>query len=183
MRKGETSLRQFRVKFPRLLSFHSAGVREICPRGDALEDLCREGSRVGTGIARTPLLREPLRGPVYLVQPRGQGFPELWNSLEGAGVKMQLTGQSVQKKDRLITEMVDLPDVPLSRFTMHLNGGSDGLFTLKGDPCRKRRLMSPVTLEGQDGAYRATRVQLKAGCPAPRHARSFARRLAPDRLR
>ncbi len=184
--KGETSLRQFKVKFPRLLAFHSSGVREICPRGDALEDLCGEGSRVGTGIARTPLLKEPLRGPVYLVQPKGNGFPELWNDLEATGVKMQLTGQSLQKNDRLITEMVDLPDVPLSRFTMHLNGGEDGLFTLKGDPCKggpPRRLISPVSLEGQDGAYRATRIPLKAGCSKGRRERSFIGRLAPDRFR
>ncbi len=185
MDKGETGLRRFKVAFPRLLAFHSAGIREICPRGDAFEGRCGEGSRVGTGVARTPLLGEPLRGPVYLVQPAGNGFPELWNELEGSGVKMELTGQSVQRGDRLSTEMVDLPDVPLTRFTMHLNGGPNGLFSLKGDPCRAgqpRRPRSLVTLEGQDGAYRQTGVPLKASCSTARPARRFVAGMRLDRL-
>lgn len=185
-RRGDANLRRFEVEFPRLLAFHSGGVRAVCARGDAIEGLCPAGSRVGTGIANTPLLDEPLRGPVYLVQPKGNGFPDFWSSLEGMGVEMQLIGESFRRDGRLITELVDLPDVPLSTFTMKMNGGKNGLFSLKGDPCKRGRARAsrgPVELEAQDGAHRELQVQLRAGCAASGHRKKSLGRRSPDRPR
>jgi hypothetical protein len=168
-RSGDASVRQFQVKFPKLLVFHSHGVRAICARGDAAEDLCPASSRVGTSTARSPLLDEPLRGPVYLVQPKGGGFPDFSTSVEGGGVPLQLTGESFRQGGHFVTKMVGLPDLPLSEFTMHLNGGKSGLFSLTKSPCgghRTRELASPVSLLAQNGAHRGMQVQLKASCPS-----------------
>jgi hypothetical protein len=165
MRRGTANLRRFRVEFPRPLAFHGAGVQEICARGDAMEGLCPKGSRVGTGFARTPVLKQPLRGPIYLVQPRGNGFPDLWSSIEGRGVVIDVAGETLWRDGRLVTEIVDLPDMPLSKFTMHLRGGKAGLFSLNSSLCtggRPRHLFSPIEAEAQNGAYRLARVPVRA---------------------
>jgi hypothetical protein len=178
-RKGDANLRQFKVKFPGILTFRSGAAKAICTRGDAAEDLCPAASRVGTGVSRSPLVPEPLRGPVYLVQPKGGGFPDFLISLVGGGVPLQLRGESSRQGDRLVTKMVDLPDIPLSTFTMNLDG-REGLFSLKRDPCGGGRgLTSPVALIAHDGAYRGMHVRLKASCGGKKRVG----RQAPDRRR
>ncbi len=181
-RSGDANIRQFEVKFPPLLAFHGRNVRAICAREDALEDLCPAASRTGTAIAYTPLLEEPLRGPVYLVQPKSDGFPDFWSSVEGMGVKMQLIAESSSRDGRLVTELTNLPDVPLSTFTMTLNGGNGGLFSVKGDPCGRnapRRSRTPVTVQAQNGAYREMRTQLEARCATSDRKKGPAGRRTP----
>jgi hypothetical protein len=172
MPKGNMNLKRFSVRFPRGLEFHNSAVREVCARGDALEGRCRAASRVGTGTAYTPLLRGALRGPVYLVQPEHEkGLPDLWSEVEGMGVKLRLKSESHRRGGRLSTELFNIPDLPLSSFTMRLNGGfgSHSLFSLSRKACDGRtRLETPVELEGQGGNNRTTAVRLKAGCGNPR---------------
>lgn len=179
MPNRHANLRQFTVRFPRAVRFHNAAVRELCARDDALEDRCRAGSRVGTGVAFTPLLQGALRGPVHLVQPeRRNGLPDLWTSVEGMGVKLQLKGESRGRRGRLITKLLDIPDLPLSSFALRVDGGAGdrSLFSLARGACRGTRLRTPVELEGHDGASRKMAVQLRAGCPK-RGARSRLRHL------
>lgn len=165
--EDQANLESFKVKFADVIKFHSSGFKEICPREDAAEDRCRPGSQVGTGIARSPLLGVPLRGPVYLVQPKGGGVPDFWSNLEGMGVKLQMRGESSGKPGNLVTEMVEIPDLPLSSFTMHVNGGgkNGALFSVRRDLCVKRgALATPVELEGHNGMVRTMNVQMDAGC-------------------
>jgi len=181
MPSGQANLERFRVKFPRLLEFHNAAVREICPRATAEEGRCRPGARVGTGIAETPLLKSTLRGPVYLVRPeKDGGFPDLWTEVEGSGVKLRLRSASSGKHGNLITEMIDVPDLPLASFTMRVDGGGTKgtpLFSLARNACHRRRaLVTPVRLEGHDGAVRLLRPRMRAGCPGRRRSRRFRRR-------
>lgn len=182
MPNGQSNLQRFKIKFPRLLEFHNAGIKEVCARADATEGLCRPKSRVGTAVADTPLLKEPLRGPVYLVQPKGGGFPDLWSLVEGMGVKLQLRSESSGKHGNLVTEMLEIPDLPLSSFKMRVNGAGEkgALFSLRGGACGggHRNLATPIELEGHDGAYKAMKVQLKTECAGggKRHSRKRAHR-------
>jgi len=163
--KGQANLNRLKVNFPHVLKFHNAGIKEICARANAAEDRCRPGSQVGTAVAVSPLLSEPLRGPVYVVKPKGGGFPDLWSNVEGEGVKLQLKSESAGKNGSLITEMVDIPDLPLASFTMRVNGGGKkgALFSIDGNPCASN-LGTPVELEGHNSAEQTMKVQMKAGC-------------------
>lgn len=179
--KRQANLRRFKLAFPRALRFHNAGLKEICARGAAADGRCRPKSRVGTAVAHSPLLAEPLRGPVYVVQPTDGGFPDLWSIVEGMGVKLRLKSESSGKKGNLVTEMVDLPDLPLSSFRMRVNGGTGetALFSIGKRLCRGRgSLASPVELESHSGAIRAAKVRMKAGCPKrwAKRKRSHSRR-------
>lgn len=162
VRRGGANLSGFRVKFPRILAFRSAGITAICSRGDAIEGVCSRRARVGTGVARTPLLKKPLRGPIYLVQPKGNGLPDLWSSVAADGVEINLAGETLRRRGRLVTRVVNLPDIPLSKFSMLLRGGKKaGLFSLRRGLCtagRRRSLFGPVQAKAQNGAYRLARI-------------------------
>lgn len=166
--KGDANVDRVKVKFAKTLKFHNAALKEICARGDAVEDRCRPGARVGTAVADSPLLPKPLSGPIYLVQPKGGGFPDLWGSIESSGVKLQLRSESVGKKGSLTTEMVEIPDLPLGTFTMRITGGvkKDSFFTIDKDPCGSPgALRTAAELESQNGTTRTINAQMKAGCP------------------
>jgi hypothetical protein len=184
--KGQANLQRLKVEFPHVLKFHNAGLKEICARAAAAEDRCRRKSQVGTAVANSPLLGEPLRGPVYVVQPKGGGFPDLWSNVEGMGVKLQLKSESSGKHGNLVTEMVDIPDLPLTSFTMRVNGGGKrgALFSIgKGLCARRGALATPVELEGHSGAARTTKVQMKAGCSKSGAKKRTRKGRAPSRAR
>ena len=175
---GQANLKRLRVRFPRSLKFHNAGISEICPRETAAEDRCRPGARVGSVVASSPLIDGPLRGPVYMVRPAEDGgFPDLWSSIAGMGVRLRLRSESLRKHGSLVTELVDVPDLPLSRFTMRVRRGRGAaLFTLARNACRRRgALATPVELEGQDGAIRLLHPAMRVGCPPSRHQKRIQR--------
>ncbi|HEX5712198.1 MAG TPA: hypothetical protein VFX85_02665 [Solirubrobacterales bacterium] len=164
---GEANLKRLKVGFAKGLKFHNAALKEICPRASALEDHCGPAARVGTAVANTPRVEESLTGPVYVVQPAGGGFPELWSIIEGGGVKLELRSKSAGKKGNLTTEILDIPDLPLGNFEMRIDAGpkKNALFTVTKGLCGSPDgLATPVELEGQNGMTRTVNLQMKAGC-------------------
>lgn len=161
---GNANLRTVGIALPAQLRLDSSGLREICARGAALEGRCPARSRVGTAFARTPLLKGPLRGSIYVVQPRGTGSPDLWTSLDGSGVHVDLQGETAAADGRAETRLVGLPDFSLTSFTMQLAGGERGLFALDGSPCAD--LVASLSLRAQNGAGRKARARVATpgGC-------------------
>jgi hypothetical protein len=164
MRSGDTGLRAMKIVLPGGLRLGIAGLEEICSRPDAAASACPAGAQVGTAIARTSLLSKPLKGAIYIVQPKGNGLPDLGISLAAMGTRLSFSGRTESEDGRLFTKLVGLPDMPLSSFTMRLSGGSDGAFSLETGLCgggRPRRLDSLLFATGQDGSKRRSRVPIE----------------------
>lgn len=166
-RHRDTNLRAMRLALPRALGFDISGLREICSRRDAVDGLCAAGARVGAARVRTPMLAEPLTGPIYIVQPKDNGLPDLSIRLSAAGLHVDVRGRTLQRRGRFLTSLVGLPDLPLSRFAMHLRGGKRGILSLRARPCRRRGagrlLISQLVVKGQNGVRH--RVRPRAGAP------------------
>jgi hypothetical protein len=159
--KGEASIRSTALTLPPGFRFSSENLREICPRALALKGACPKRSQVGVGSGRTPLLNEPLKGAVYVVQPKGDGEPDLWTHLEGQGVEFTIRSQSATKNGQVETQYKELPDMPLSLFTVRFSGGKRGFLTLNRDLCVKgkpRSLTAQASFNAQNGANRRTRL-------------------------
>jgi hypothetical protein len=162
-KRGDTNLRDIRIALPRLLKFSSAHIQEICSRRDASDGKCGPRTRVGTAYARTPLLAQRLKGPIFVVQPEGDGLPDLRIGLAAMGLEIDLLSESSRKNGRFVTKMTDLPDLPLSNFTMHLPPGRRSILALRAGLCKDgkaRSLDVPIGVSGQNGAYRQSSLSM-----------------------
>jgi hypothetical protein len=162
---GDTGLRSLEFSLPRALGFSLGGLREICSRQDARTGNCPPGSRVGIATAVTPVLKGSLRGGLYVVQPDGNGLPDLWVLAAAQGVEVELRGRAVGKDGQMVTKLAGLPDMPLSRLTMRLGGRDGGILSSSSDLCRGgklRRLSSEVLAIGQNGLRRRLVVPIGA---------------------
>jgi hypothetical protein len=163
--KGSANLRSVDVQLPGLLRFSAADLKEVCARSDAERGDCKKGSRVGVGYARSPLMKKTMKGFVYVVQPHGHGSPDLWTSIEGEGIELDLRSETSEEKGRTTVALTDLPDIPLSTFTLSLEGGDKGVISLRDGLCdgaRPRRISSPIATEGQNDARRKMLVPVVA---------------------
>ncbi|HET7591265.1 MAG TPA: hypothetical protein VFK14_13910 [Solirubrobacterales bacterium] len=163
---GEATLRASRILLPRLLRFTGKGALELCSRGAAAEARCGRKSRIGTAVARTPLLGQPMKGYVYSIQPKGKGLPGIWVDLRGSGVRVELQGKTQVKHHHPVTALTGIPDFPLSSFRLRLRGGKHGPLTLAADPCG-RRLRAALRLIGHNAAE--TRPRARIAVPCHRH--------------
>jgi hypothetical protein len=165
-RRTDTALRSLAISLPPALKLSIGSLKEICSRSDAQRNLCPPGSKVGTAQARTSLLDKPLDGSVYVVQPRGDGEPDLWVALDGGGVSLSIHATTESEDGRFVTKLAGLPDFPLSSFTMQLGSPSRSLLSLDATPCagdRRRRLEAELRAGGQSGAMRSSRLAIATG--------------------
>ncbi len=168
LRPGDTNLRAMHLSLPRALQFSVAGLTELCPRQDATDGLCASGAQVGTATAQSPLLGTPLHGAIYAVQPTADGLPDLWFSVATMGLRLDMRGSTTARHGHFVTNLVGLPDMPLSAFAMQLRGGRHGVLSLRTDPCShpltSSSLASRFVAKGQDGAQQRGRLSAKARC-------------------
>ena len=153
---------------PKLVCDYDAGLRAACPAS----------SIVGRATARTPILDRPLKGDVHLVQGISFGkkgnrirtLPTLLVTLRGE-VAIDLRGKtSVDGSKRLVTTFPAVPDAPVSKFAMTIDGGKRGILVVtrtvarKVDLCAGRQLAS-IELDGHNGkrADFASRVGTPCG--------------------
>ena len=93
-------------------------------------DGCPEASKVGTLVAHTPLLEEPIEGSVYLAQPHDNEFGSLLAlyivaKAEERGVLVKQAGKVEADPDtgQLTTTFDELPPLPYSSFEFDLREG------------------------------------------------------------
>jgi hypothetical protein len=164
---GEAGIRRVRVTLPTAVAARLPVVNAACTPAEFAGGHC-EAARVGTAVAVTPLLRDPLRGGAYLVRSGRHPLPDLIVALRGQ-VDFDLVGRvSIPGGRHLGATFADVPDVPIRRFVLRFWEGRRGVVGLGRSLCRGgRAVVGParVALEGQNGVARAPRVRLAVrGC-------------------
>jgi hypothetical protein len=158
------------VVLPPILGPDLTQLGRACAAAQVLARSCPATARVGTVAAATPLLAQPLTGTVYLAaRPAGQ-LPGLAIQLADP-IPLRLEGTVEITQNGLKTTFTGLPDVPLSRFALDLDGGAAGAFQLGSDLCAVAT--PPVvtaTFAAQSGKQTAETKPLRVeGCtPAPK---------------
>lgn len=162
--QGSTGLRAVRIPLPRIVKLSPTGPQELCARPEAIAGDCPAGSRVGAATAMSALFGGWMGGSIYVVQPAGNGLPDLWTDLGKQGLHIMVRARTSVRKGRVITSLAGMPDVPVSALSMRFGGGSRGIFALRRGLCGRRapkRLLSSVAFAGQDGAFRMARERLR----------------------
>ncbi|MBS1869466.1 MAG: hypothetical protein JSS99_07355 [Actinobacteria bacterium] len=132
---GEAGIRRVSVTLPSILSARLPVVEDACTWEEFGAGRC-EQARIGSAVAVTPLLRDPLRGGVYLVRRLVGHLPDLLVALRGQ-VSVDLVGRvAIPGGDHLAASFDAVPDVPISRFVMRLWAGRRGVVGLARNLCQ-----------------------------------------------
>ncbi|HKO38691.1 MAG TPA: hypothetical protein VJU14_10025 [Solirubrobacterales bacterium] len=150
------------VTMPETQFLENAHIRTICTRVQYAADNCPKGSVYGYAKAWTPLLDEPLRGPVYLRSSNNK-LPDLVASL-GGQIEIELAGRIDSVDERLRTTFWSVPDAPVSKFRLTMQGGRKGLLVNNDNLCAAAPRAN-VRFTGQNGKVAAGNPKVKvAGC-------------------
>jgi hypothetical protein len=95
---------------------------------------CPANTVYGSATAITPLLSEPLTGPVYL-RSSNDVLPEMVGDLKGGGVEVEVVGRIDAPHGGLRGRFEVLPDAPITKFMLKLKGGKHGVIQLSRNIC------------------------------------------------
>jgi hypothetical protein len=180
--RGDVNLRSVGVSLPTTINARLPVINRACTRAQFEAARC-EGARAGTAVAKTPLLRDPLRGGVFFVR-NGRPLPDLFISLHG-DVDFDLIGRvSIPGGKHLATTFDAVPDVPVTSFTLKLVAGSHGPVGAATNLCSRRARNAKARIDyiGQSGKAKHVEQRVKInGCGktarrAGRHRRHGSRR-------
>jgi hypothetical protein len=165
------------VVLPGVVGADLTQLSRACPAAQVALRSCPDTARVGTVEAATPLLAHPLTGNVYLSSKAVGQLPGLTIQLADP-IPLRLEGSVELTPSGLKTTFTGLPDVPLSRFALNLDGGAAGAFQISDDLCD---LSAPPTVTAsfvaQSGKQAAETKPMKVeGCtPAPKASARITR--------
>jgi hypothetical protein len=174
MPSGSANLRSVSVTLPGSLNALLPVINRACSRSDFDAGHCTNATKVGTAVAVTPLLRDPLRGSVYFVKTSPGHLPNLMVALRGQ-IAVDLTAKvSIPGGRRLGTTFDTIPDAPITKFTLRIVSGKNGPVGIATSLCSAKGRSTPASLgfRGQNNALVqvSQRVHV-AGCPKPRRTK------------
>jgi hypothetical protein len=182
MRPGDANFKSAAVALPHAEFLAQEHIKTVCAKRLFDAHACPKGSIYGSARAFTPLLAEPMEGPVYLVSGMGHRLPDLVVPLAGpAGIEVDLDARIDQVRGGMRATFEDLPDAPASKFVLTLFGGRRGLLVNSADVCRNPAAAS-VRFLGQNNSGYAPLVPLAGQCKGDkkgagaRHGSKGARR-------
>ena len=147
-RPGDANFGRAVVTLPHSAFLEQSHIRTICTRVQFAANTCPEGSVYGRARATTPLLDEPLEGPVYL-RSSSNPLPDLVVALRGV-VDVNLVGRIDSVDAQIRTTFASIPDAPVTKFVLDMRGGKKGLIVNSRNLCA-RPSRAVAKLRGQNG--------------------------------
>jgi hypothetical protein len=161
-RDGDANIKSISVTLSHAFEIDQRHLGNICSEKELTEKQCASRTPIGTASTTTPLLDQPLSGPVFAVSGSG-GLPRLAFILNG---QVNLVPRAVTKTTRggqLQTTVPVVPDAPIGHFALTVFGGKTGYLINTRDICAH----TPVTriaYTAQNGKTRTESVKVKAAC-------------------
>ena len=186
---NEANLRSAQVKLPLSLALDpfNAQSDDLCEFEAGQRVDCPPSSIVGQAIAHTPVLNRPLEGPVHFVKnvridPNTgrtiRTLPTLLIPLRGE-VALDLRATTTVIDDKLVSTFPTIPDAPVSRFELNLNGGEKGILVAVRNICRRPRgQIADAELDGHNGKRADQAVRMGTPCAKKKKKTKAALRVA-----
>ena len=151
------------VLLPKSQFIDQSHINNPCTRVQFAANACPKKSILGAAKAITPLLDQPLSGPVYFRSNGGEReLPDIVADLRGP-IHVTLVGFVDSVRGRVRTRFLSVPDAPVSRFEMNLFGGRRGLIENSEDLCAKKPV-ARVRLAAQSGKVKAQNLAIETSC-------------------
>ncbi|HEU4906988.1 MAG TPA: hypothetical protein VFT19_12860 [Solirubrobacterales bacterium] len=169
-RPGDANFERAVVTLPRSAFLDQAHIRTICTRvqfaaGPGNGALCPPGAQYGYARAWSPLLDAPAQGPVYL-RSSDNKLPDLVVALKGpasAPVDVELSARIDSVRGGIRSTFAGIPDLPVSRFILDMQGGKKGLIVNSRHLCHKPgRNRARSNIRGQNGRFSKTKPRVIA---------------------
>jgi hypothetical protein len=160
-RAGDANIARASVTLPATEFLENAHIQAICTRARYAAAACPPKSIYGRAKAWSPLLDRPLEGPVYL-RASDRTLPDLAASLDGQ-FQIDAVGRIDSVRGRIRATLEALPDVPISKFVLTMDGGRKGLLVNNTELCQARPRVGAL-LEGQNGRVRSIHPLVRAAC-------------------
>lgn len=158
----DANLRRAMLVMPAAQQLDPAHLTHVCTRRQlASRQGCPQSTAYGRASLRTPILDAPLRGPVFLRASKHR-FPDVLAKLSGP-VELELTGRMTFAHGRVQMLFDQIPDVPLSRFTLRMAGGKRGVLVNNRDLCGPRPF-ARAALSAHSGRSKTLSAPLAVSC-------------------
>ena len=141
-----------------------AHLNNVCTQPQLASQTCPAKSIYGHAKAWTPLLDQPLEGPVYLGVGFGHKLPDLVAELNGQ-IRVLLHGKvDTDSEDGIRNTFEAVPDAPVSKFVLEMEGGKrKGLLVNSENICRKVN-KATVEFSAQNGDIRRWKAPISTSC-------------------
>jgi hypothetical protein len=151
--KGQANIGKVSVALPHSQFLAQEHIKTVCTRvqfaaGAGHGAQCPAGSIYGKARAISPLLDQPLSGPVYL-RSSSNPLPDLVVALHGA-IDVELAGRIDSVNGGIRTTFNAVPDAPVSKFVLEMKGGKKSLLVNSRNLCASVN-RATVKMDGQNG--------------------------------
>jgi hypothetical protein len=156
------------VALPRSEFLENAHIQTVCTRVQFAAHNCPQGSIYGYARAITPLLDEPVEGPVYL-RSSSHKLPDMVAALHGPPdkpIELELVGRIDSIRGGIRSTFDLVPDQPVNKFILNMFGGKKGLIINSRDVCA-HTYRAVANFNGQNGKIHDFQPPLKASCSKP----------------
>jgi len=160
--RGDANIGHAAVTLPPSLFLAQDHIDTVCSRRQFDADNCPRGSVYGQATAITPLLAQPLRGKVYL-RSSSNRLPDLVVALRGNGIAIDVVGRIDSFKGGIRTTFDVVPDAPVTKFLLSLEGGKRSLLVNADNVCRSPQ-RAIARFVGQNNAGETSRPLMRARC-------------------
>jgi hypothetical protein len=137
-RRGDANIGRIQAALPHSEFIDQAHFQTICTRVQFAADHCPAGSVYGHVTAYSPILDYPVQGPVYL-RSSSHELPDLVAVVRGPDahpIEVNAVGRVDSVNGGIRTTFTTIPDVPLTKAVLEMQGGKKGLFVNSRNICR-----------------------------------------------
>jgi hypothetical protein len=165
-RRGDSNPARISVALPHSEFLAQGHIRTVCTRvqfkaGAGNGTQCPAGSVYGHARAWTPLFSKPLEGPIFL-RSSEHPLPDLVLAMHGL-VDIDAVGRIDSVKGGIRNTFDFVPDAPVTKVVVNLQGGKRSLLENSTDICLGRH-GATVKMRGHNGAVHNFTAPLKARC-------------------
>jgi hypothetical protein len=160
-RGGDANLKGIVLRLPRSAFLDQAHIRTICTRVQFAAKSCPAGAIYGKATAYTPLLEEPLTGPVYL-RSSNHNLPDFVADLHGL-IDVEAVARIDSQKGGIRATFEDVPDAPLTKVVVQMQGAKKGLIVNSRNLCGKANKAN-AEFTGQNGKASKANPVMGADC-------------------
>jgi hypothetical protein len=159
--KKEANISRVQVALPHAFFLEQGHIGTVCTRVQFAAESCPAASVYGFAKATTPLLDDPLGGPVYL-RSSNNPLPDLVADLQGQ-FDIELAGRIDSENGGIRNTFETVPDAPVTKFVLKMKGGQKSLLVNSRNLC-KNPARAKVRMVGQNGKRHNEKPIVQTSC-------------------